>query len=174
MASAVQIPLAEYLETSYRRDREYIDGEIRERNAGKWEHSRLQYLLSLRFGPKESEWRVLGATEQRIRVSPTRVRIPDLIVVRDEEQPDVTLEPPLLVIEILSPDDSYSDTEERAEDYFRMGVSTVWIIDPKTRTGRMCDRQAWVSSPRLEVKGTPIYLDLAANFAQLDRNKAKT
>jgi Uma2 family endonuclease len=54
------------------------------------------------------------------------------------------VEPPLLVIEILSPDDTYSDTQERAEDYLRMGVSTIWIIDPKTRTGRVCNSSAWI------------------------------
>jgi Uma2 family endonuclease len=36
MATTMRIPLSEYLETSYRPDREYVDGEIRERNVGKW------------------------------------------------------------------------------------------------------------------------------------------
>jgi len=170
MATAIQIQIGEYLETSYRPDCEYIDGEVRERNVGKWEHSRLQVLLAVWFSSREAEWGVLTATEQRTQVSPTRVRIPDLIVVRDGEQPDVTVEPPLLVVEILSPDDTYSDTEERAEDYFRMGVSTVWIIDPKTRTGRMCSRTAWISSARLEVSDSPIYVDLSEIFAGLDRS----
>ncbi len=171
MATAIQISIGEYLETSYRPDREYIDGEVRERNVGQWKHSRIQVLLAAWLGSRESQWGVLGTIAQRVRVSPTRVRIPDLIVVRDEEQPDVTIEPPLLVVEILSPDDTYSDTEERAEDYFRMGVSTVWIIDPKTRTGRMCDRTAWISSPRLEVSNSPIYVELPEIFANLDRSK---
>jgi hypothetical protein len=33
MASAIQTPVSEYLQTSYRPDREYVDGELRERNA---------------------------------------------------------------------------------------------------------------------------------------------
>jgi hypothetical protein len=40
------VPLAEYLETSYRPDCEYLEGELLERNAGEWDHSRLQMLLS--------------------------------------------------------------------------------------------------------------------------------
>jgi len=67
-----------------------------------------------------------------------------VVVVRAGAQLDVLVEPPLLVIEILSPDDTYSDTQERAEDYLRMGVSTIWIIDPKTRTGRVCNSSAWI------------------------------
>jgi Uma2 family endonuclease len=171
MASAVQIPVEEYLNTSYRPDCEYIDGEVRERNVGKWEHSRIQALLAAWFTVREREWGILTATEQRVRVSQSRVRIPDVVVVRDEEQPDVTIEAPLLVVEILSPDDTYSDTEERAEDYFRMGVLTVWIIDPKTRTGKMCTRNAWIPASRLEVSGTPLYVDLLEIFAALDRSK---
>lgn len=169
MASATQIPVAEYLKTSYRPDREYIDGEVRERNVGKWEHARVQFLLALWFGSHESVWHVIGSTEQRVQVSATRVRVPDLVVVRPEPQPDVLTAPPLLVVEILSPDDSYSDTEERARDYRAMGVETVWIIDPKTRSGRMCVGTDWVGARRLEVAGTAIFVDLDALFGQLER-----
>jgi len=71
------------------------------------------------------------------------------------------------VIEILSPDDTYSDTQERAEDYRRMGVETVWIIDPKTRTGRMCSGAVWVEAARLEVKETGIFVELPEMFGRL-------
>jgi len=37
MATSTQVSLGEYMSTSYRPDREYIDGELRERNVGKWE-----------------------------------------------------------------------------------------------------------------------------------------
>jgi hypothetical protein len=47
MTTALHIPLNEYLGNSYRPDREYVDGEIRERNVGKWEHARVQWLLAL-------------------------------------------------------------------------------------------------------------------------------
>lgn len=76
-------------------------------------------------------------------------------------------EPPVLVIEILSPGDTYSDTQARAKDYWSMGVRTVWIIDPTTRTGRTCSGSDWVESPRLAVKGTPIYVELASIFNQI-------
>jgi Uma2 family endonuclease len=135
MATILQIPLNEYLGMSYRPDREYVDGEIRERNAGKYEHARIQAMLARWFGNHEQEWGVQVVTEQRVQVSATRVRIPDVALLPLGAQPDVIVDPPLLVIEILSPEDSYSDTQERAQDYRAMGVETVWIIDPKTRTG---------------------------------------
>jgi len=167
MATSLHIPLHEYLGSSFRPDREYVDGEVRERNVGKWEHARVQWLLAAWFGAHEKEWGIVGSTEQRIRVSPTRIRVPDLVVLTAGPQPDVITDPPLLVIEILSPDDTYSDTQERAQDYRAMGVETVWIIDPKTRSGRMCSGADWVESPRLAVKGTALYVNLPDVFSQL-------
>ena len=82
MASATAVPIAEYLDTSYRPDREYVDGELRERNVGKWEHARVQWLLANWFGSREEQWDVTGSTEQRVQVSNSRVRIPDLVVLR--------------------------------------------------------------------------------------------
>src|ERR1019366_8941719 len=167
MATISRIPMTAYLETTFRPDREYLDGELRERNVGKWEHARVQWLLALWFGSHEKEWGITGSTEQRVRVAENRVRVPDLVVLTAGAQPDVLTDPPLLVIEILSPDDTYSDTQERAQDYRAMGVETVWIIDPKTRTGRMCSGAEWIESSRLEVKGTPLYFNLPELFSQL-------
>ncbi len=167
MATAVQIPIGEYLDTSYHPDREYIDGEIVERNVGKWEHSRIQFLLGLWFGQNEKAWQVQGATEWRTQVSSTRVRIPDLVLVSMGPQSDVLEDPPVLIVEILSPDDTYSDTESRARDYQQMGVQTIWIIDPHTRTGRVCAGTTWTQATRLEVAGTAIHVALDTLFAAL-------
>jgi Uma2 family endonuclease len=167
MATALHIPLQEYLASSFRPDREYVDGEIRERNVGKYEHARVQALLAAWFHQHEKAWRLQVVTEQRVQVSPTRVRIPDVALLPVGVQPDVITDPPLLVIEILSPEDSYSDTQERAQDYRAMGVETVWIIDPKTRSGRMCSGAEWVEAARLAVKGTPLYVNLPDIFSQL-------
>jgi Uma2 family endonuclease len=167
MSTTLHIPLSEYLDTGYRPDREFVDGEIRERNVGKWEHARVQWLLAAWFAAHEKEWGITGSTEQRVQISKSRVRVPDLVVLTAGPQPEVLTDPPLLVIEILSPDDSYSDTQERAQDYRTMGVGTVWIVDPKTRTGRMCRGAEWVEAARLEVSGTPLYVDLPDIFSQL-------
>jgi len=93
--------------------------------------------------------------------------VPDLVVLSAGPQPDVLIDPPLLVIEILSPDDSYSDTQDRAQDYRQMGVQTVWIIDPKTRSGRICSGVNWTESSRLVVMGTAVFVELAEIFSQL-------
>ncbi|MGB8261873.1 MAG: Uma2 family endonuclease [Terracidiphilus sp.] len=169
MATILHIPFEEYLDLNFRPDREYVDGEVRERNVGKYEHARVQALLAAWFNRHEKVWGAQVVTEQRVRVSATRVRIPDVALLPLGAQPDVIVEPPLLVVEILSPDDSYSDTQERAQDYRAMGVETVWIVDPKTRSGRMCSGAEWVEASRLAVKGTPLYVDLPEIFGQLNQ-----
>ena len=171
MAASLLIPIAEYLNTSYRPDCEYIDGEILERKVGKWEHSRVQALLTIWFGKHEQLWDIQAATEWRTQVSASRVRIPDVVVVRSGSQPDILTDAPLLVVEILSPDDSYSDTQQRAQDYVRMGVQTIWIIDPESRTARACTGVNWTETSRLEVAGTPIYIETETLFAPLGNRK---
>jgi Uma2 family endonuclease len=167
MATISHVRFEDYLDLSFHPDREYVDGEIRERNVGKWEHARVQALLAAWFVNHEKEWGTVAGTEQRVRVSASRVRVPDLVVLTRGPQPEIVTEPPLLVVEILSPDDTYSDTQERAQDYRTMGVETVWIVDPKTRTGRMCRGAAWIESTRLDVLGSPLYVELAEIFSQL-------
>lgn len=171
MASEPLIPISEYRKTTYRPDREYLDGEVVERNVGKWQHARVQWLLASWFDRHEEDWNVIGSTEQRVQVSPGRIRIPDLVVLRPGGQPEVLVAPPLLVIEILSPDDTYADLQEPCSDYQRMGVETSWIIDPATRSGRMCSGLQWLESNRLAVVDTPIHVELATLFARLDASR---
>jgi len=49
-----------------------------------------------------------------------------------------------------------------------MGVETVWIIDPRARTGRMCTGSRWLEAKRLEVDGTPLYVVLDDIFGLID------
>jgi Uma2 family endonuclease len=173
VATSIQISIAEYLNTSYRPDREYVDGEVLERHVGKNEHSRPQALLAGWFVRFEDEWGVAAFTEQRVRVSATRIRIPDVLLVPLAPHPDVLVDPPILVVEILSPDDSYAETQRRANDYLKMGVGTVWIIDPVNRTGRVCVGKAWTESETLQVAGTDIRVSLPEIFSRLDRTLAR-
>jgi hypothetical protein len=49
-----------------------------------------------------------------------------------------------------------------------MGVENIWIVDPKTRSGRMCIGPSWQAADRLEIPGTPIYVQLDDLFRQID------
>lgn len=81
----------------------------------------------------------------RTRVSPTRVRIPDVCVVSELEE--VTIKPPLLCVEVMSPDDRWSRIRASVHDYEEMGVPCVWVVDPY-------QRRAWIfeeDKPPVEV-----------------------
>jgi Uma2 family endonuclease len=134
MSSATLVSITEYLSTSYRPDKDYVDGELQERNAGEWPHSRAQGRLYAFLFQREAQWGIRVVPEQRVQVSPTRFRIPDICAVLASEpiQPILT-QPPFLCIEILSNNDTVSQLNDRLTDYFRMGVRYVWVIDPLMR-----------------------------------------
>jgi Uma2 family endonuclease len=136
MPAATQVSVNEYLSTTYRPDREYVDGEIVERNVGKLPHSRAQINLASFLRARESEWRIYALTEQRVRVSPARFRIPDVCaLLADALDEDVVTCAPFLCVEILSKDDTVNSVTDRLDDFLRMGVENVWLIDPQTRRG---------------------------------------
>jgi Uma2 family endonuclease len=74
--------------------------------------------------------------------------------------PEVLVDPPLLVIEILSPDDSYCGMTDRRRDYTQMGIETIWIIDPANRVGHQCTGPTWRERAVLDVPGTSIFVPL--------------
>jgi Uma2 family endonuclease len=80
-------------------------------------------------------------------------------------------QPPLIAIEILSPEDSLHAMQEKAAEYCTFGIGNIWIIDPELRialryTGLALEE---VQTGELTVPGTSIRVDLAEMFAELDR-----
>ncbi len=57
---AAVVALQDYLTTSYRPDREYLEGELLERNVGEWDHSKLQARLIVYFSQLSSAERERG------------------------------------------------------------------------------------------------------------------
>ncbi len=136
MPAATQIPVSEYLSTTYRPDREYVDGAMVERNLGEKDHSRPQIRLGAFFFLREAEWGISAMTEQRVQVTPSRFRIPDIcVLLADAPDEQIITHPPFLCVEILSKEDTVSSTVERLDDFLKMGVPNVWVIDPRTRRG---------------------------------------
>ena len=132
------VPVETYLETQFEDgDREYLEGRILERNMGEIDHGDLQtaiaYYLRSRYG---SHYWV--AVEVLLQVSPTRFRVPDIVVVQGSRPPGRVLTlPPLLVIEVLSRDDRAEEIQERIDDYVGCGVRFVWVVNPRSRRGWM-------------------------------------
>ncbi len=137
MASIAQIALSEYMRTVYEPEAEYVDGEIEERAVGKFSHSQWQRAIQKWFLLGEDEWNIWVLPELRIQVASTRVRVPD--VARTDralpEEEEITY-PPIAVFEVLSPEDRVPRMMVKLQDYERMGIRNIFLVDPK-------DGSAW-------------------------------
>jgi Uma2 family endonuclease len=169
--AAALVSLEEYLATSYEPDCDFVDGVLEERNVGKRDHSDLQSAIDTYLRNRKQQWRTRTYVELRVQVSATRVRIPDICLVsRDTEVDEVLAQPPLVCIEVLSPDDRMIRVERRINDYLQMGVPCVWVFDPVDRTVLECTRtgRRVVSESVLKLAGTPVEINLPELFADLD------
>jgi Uma2 family endonuclease len=172
MSTSTLISLAEYLSTSYRPDCDYVDGEARERNVGESEHSILQAAITAWFWNHQREWQIEVRPEQRVQVSPTRFRVPDICLLQgNQPRGPIASVPPLVCIELLSKDDTLRSMRERVNDYLNFGTEHVWILDPAAREAFVCTRTGLniPTTGQLQVPGTEIFLPLVEIFRALDQ-----
>ena len=165
------LTIEEYLRTSYHPDADFVNGELEERNLGEYEHGKIQGLLFHIFTLNQKQWGIDPVVEQRIRVSTTNIRICDVAVLRsDTPRESVTVTPPLICIEVLSPEDRIPRAERVLADYRAMGVENIWLIDPARRIAYTFDATGLhLADPtKLTVPGTPVHLDLTEAFVALD------
>jgi Uma2 family endonuclease len=134
MGTITLVSVEEYLRTSFPdADREYVDGRIVERNVGEVDHSDLQTAIAhyLRTHYKKRVW---AGVEVRVQVKEKRFRIPDVTVMLGSKPDErIIRKPPIVAVEILSPDDRAGYLEEKINDYLVFGVPYVWVINPETR-----------------------------------------
>lgn len=162
----------EYLSTVFEHDCELVDGELEERSVGEFDHAFLQSLLGSIFVQKRNEWKVITLTEQRIKTSVRRFRVPDIAVIRSNAQREPVLtHPPLLVIEILSPEDTLRRAAAKAEEYRIFGIENIWVIDPSARVAYRATETGLELSRtgELTIPDSPIRIVLADLFAELDK-----
>ena len=99
--------------------------------------------------------------EIRVQTTPENYRIADIAIVAASAPRETTLHsPPQIVIEILSPEDRVNRYEERLEEYRRMGVPAIWVIDPIGRVGFDCSTGSSDEDHRLETGSSGIYLSI--------------
>jgi Uma2 family endonuclease len=141
----------EYLHTSFDgSDCEYLDGEIVERNWNDLPHGDAQGNLLNLLHRRRPTLGIRVLPSIRIQISPTRYRVADLAIWRDDNIgigiPTVA---PFLVVEILSPEDRMVRMLPKIQEYLSIGVEWIWIVDPeeqsallyslKNPAGAVCD-----------------------------------
>jgi Uma2 family endonuclease len=124
---------------------EFVDGQAVSKVSPKYFHSALQAALLLLIrawckgkGRVGAEWAILLKRQGK-----DWAPLPDLTYISYERLPkswkrnEACPAIPELVIEIISPDQTIKEFEEKAKDYLVAGVSRVWVIDPEVMSIRV-------------------------------------
>jgi len=121
---------------------ELIAGRIVPMTPTAYEHGEIELTIGMKlkaFVQAHNIGRVgVGEAGIYIRRNPDTIRATDVLYISHERYaqrkstsyPDVA---PELIVEILSPGDSWTDVTQKLRDYFSIGVQLVWIVDPAVR-----------------------------------------
>ncbi|MEJ5339115.1 MAG: Uma2 family endonuclease [Aquificaceae bacterium] len=118
---------------------EIVKGEVVEMAPTGFEHGdyegRFYWLFNLKL--KTKGYYAVGDVGLVIRKNPLTIRAVDVLYISKErlkEKPKGMLEvPPDLVIEILSPSNTYTEMEEKVQELLDFGVDRVLLVDPRLR-----------------------------------------
>jgi Uma2 family endonuclease len=166
------VSVEEYLSMIFEHDCEYVDGTIEERDMGEFEHAYVQGLLISLFFKNREAWGVYPLPEQRVQTQKTHFRVPDIAILREgTPREGILTHPPLLVIEVQSPDVPLRRTETKALEYLAFGIEHVWVIDPYARVAYRGTPTGLelLRSGELAIPETSICVVPASIFAELDR-----
>ena len=123
---------------------ELVDGQLVERNMGQvssWVGGRTLYALMSFVESRQLGWVFPSdCGYQCFPNSPNKLRRPDVSFLRSEKLPNgrffdghVRVVPDL-VVEVISPRDIMESLELKIAEYQSAGVTSIWVISPKTRT----------------------------------------
>ncbi len=117
---------------------EYIDGEIIEMSGGTRIHSRLIVNLTLALNRQlEYPAYLIHSSAMRVRIDISRYVYPDLSVVsgqeRMEDERELTLLNPVLVVEVTSPTSARRDRVDKLGYYFDVPSIAVYLIIDQDR-----------------------------------------
>ena len=163
-ATATLIPVEQYLRSDYEPDAEYVDGQIEQKPRGEYDHSTWQYAIQQWFAEHSKEWNIRVRCKLRVLVSPTRFRVPDVVVL-EKSRPlkQILTHPPIAIFEFLSPKDTTSRLLVKLDDYERMGVANIFMLDLRhERAHRFLAGDLRFSNTRLPLTGSAAEVDWQA------------
>jgi Uma2 family endonuclease len=125
--------------------RELVAGELHEMPPAGGEHGyvgvRAVYRLAafLEQHPEIGGGLFAAETGFRLARDPDTVRAPDVAYVRQERLAQARVRgfpelPPDLVVEVVSPNDTAAEIQQKTDEWLRAGVRLVWVLYPATRT----------------------------------------
>jgi Uma2 family endonuclease len=134
-ASAALMPVEEYLALTSKPYCEYRDGVLRQKAMPTYKHGKMELRLGNLINRLDCGFE--ATPEQTVRLGERKYLVPDVAVQRTAElQQPYPTKPIHLCVEVLSPEDRFSETIAKCEEYHAWGVPTCWVIDPE-------EKQAW-------------------------------
>ena len=158
---------------------ELVDGDLKELNMGaesSYVSGELMFLIGkvIRAGN-------LGhifppdAMYQCFPLKPKSVRKPDVSFVRSGRFPNnrpprgIIYLVPDLVVEVISPNDTYYDVEDKLNDYLLVKVPLIWVVNPDCRTVHtyLADGTVRRYTAEEELPGEPLFPGFRVRVADL-------
>jgi Uma2 family endonuclease len=124
---------------------EFVDGQAVPKVSPKEFHSMLTFALTTlltRWSKQRGRVRLEWAITLK-RNGQDWAPVPDVTYISYERLPaswkrnEACPVPPELVIEIISPDQTLKEFENKAKDYFDAGILRVWVVDPEAMNIRV-------------------------------------
>lgn len=146
----------QYLATHFEREPELVHGELAERPLPNLSHGRTQQRLAVHLDRAG-----YCCIDVRMRLAEGLYRIPDVAVYGGPALPT----PPLLVVEISSPDDRLHDLLRKLEEYRWWGVQHIWLVEPELKKFHIYDNGSLKEVRRLELPQSGRAVTVAELFA---------
>jgi Uma2 family endonuclease len=78
-------------------------------------------------------------------------RVPDLAVFTNPPAEQAPSSPPLVVVEITSPDDRHQDLLQKLEEYRVWGVQHIWVVEPELKKFHVYDTEGLARVDQFEL-----------------------
>ena len=159
---------------------EYVDGEMIAMAGESFKHNKVagNFYIGFEFALRDRDCEVY-MEGVRVRVSPTRSRYPDVVVVCGEHQDDGENPPALLnpnaIVEILSPSTQSKDRGEKLSEYWRMTSLTDYALAAQDKISvthyRRQNEKDWTATEYNELTDTLTFaaLDVTISLADIYR-----
>jgi Uma2 family endonuclease len=134
-----------------------------ERNVGEKAHAFLQLALGAYLHRRRKQWNIRVYTELRVKVREAWYPLPDVCVYETDFEGHYPSIPPLLWVEILSPDDRMPEVWKRVSELLANGVPYIWIIEPHSLESELwtANGVSKLADKTLRLPNSPIVIPLA-------------
>jgi Uma2 family endonuclease len=151
MATKALITPEQYFATQFEREPELVRGELVERPLPTFPHGNIQLRMGSRLMALQQSYPVFTGVEVRVRMASDLYRIPDISMWEGTAPDSLPASPPLLVVEISSPDDRLDAMLQKLEEYRAWGVHHIWLVEPELKRIHVYDRGSLAAVSRLEL-----------------------